>query len=347
LYKWVKKYSQPEAVRCETQRQQAELRELKAELKRATGEREILKKAFIKTHEAQHSVRGMCRMMEVHPSGYYAWRAMPVSTRQRENQRLPGLIKQSCLESGGVYGYRKITHDLRDLGECCGEHRDYRLIRNEGLRSQTGYRHGRGQRYGQPSVAAPNRVQQQFSVTEPNRVWVTDITYLRIHVGWLYQSVVLDLFSRQVIGWSMQPRMESELAINALMMAVWRGQPKQTVIVHSDQGSQFSSHDWQLFLQMHNLPVAGLNGRLRTARSGSGTSSDAPRPNFMADLSNYKPTGPYGYQETIAVGFVIVTQDCEGGMVDIHDQRPVVLVPENAWRWTDAETGVEEAAHIA
>ena len=110
-------------------------------------------------------------MMEVHPSGYYAWRATPVSTRQRENQRLLGLIKQSWLESGGVYGYRKITHDLRDLGECCGKHRVYRLMRDEGLRSQTGYRRRHGQRYGQPSVAAPNRVQQRFNVTEPNRVW--------------------------------------------------------------------------------------------------------------------------------------------------------------------------------
>jgi putative transposase len=195
----------------------------------------------------------MCRMMEVHPSGYYAWRARPVSTRQRENQRLLGLIKQSWLESGGVYGYRKITHDLRDLGEGCGKHRVYRLMRDEGLHSQTGYRRRHGQRYGQPSAAAPNHVQQQFDVVAPNRIWVTDITYIRTHEGWLYLSVVLDLFSRQVIGWSMQPRMESELAINALMMAVWRRQPKQAVIVHSDQGSQFSSYDWQHFLQAHNL----------------------------------------------------------------------------------------------
>jgi putative transposase len=92
--------------------------------------------AFIRDHEAQHSVRGMCRVMSVHPSGYYAWRAMPVTPRQRENERLLGLIKQSWLESGGVYGYRKITHDLRDIGERCGKHRFYRLMRNEGLRSQ-------------------------------------------------------------------------------------------------------------------------------------------------------------------------------------------------------------------
>ena len=100
---------------------------------------------------------------------------------------------------------------------------------------------------------APNHLQRQFDVREPNRVWVTDITYIRTHEGWLFLSAVLDLFSRQVIGWSMGPRMDRDLAINALLMAVWRRQPQSTVMVHSDQGSQFSSYDWQAFLKTHNL----------------------------------------------------------------------------------------------
>ena len=186
-------------------------------------------------------------MMVVHPSGYYAWKANPTSARKKADQRLSGLIKQSWLESGGVYGYRKITDDLRDLGECCGKHRVYRLMKEEGLRSQTGYRRRPG-KHGRPSVVAPNQA------------WVTDITYIRTHEGWLYLAVVLDLFSRQVIGWSMQSRMDRELAINALMMAVWRRNPKTPVIVHSDQGSQFSSHDWQAFLKAHNL-VASMSRR--------------------------------------------------------------------------------------
>ena len=209
--------------------------------------------AFIRTHEEQHAVRTLCRMMVVHPSGYYAWRANPVSARAKEDQRLTGLIKQSWLESGGVYGYRKITDDLKELGETCGKHRVYRLMRAEQLKSQTGYRRRPGQRYGRPAVIAPNHVQQDFDVAEPNKVWVTDITYIRTYEGWLYLAVVLDLFSRQVIGWSMQQRMDRELALNALLMAVWRRQPDQEVIVHSDQGSQFSSHEWQSFLKTHNL----------------------------------------------------------------------------------------------
>jgi len=126
-------------------------------------------------------------------------------------------------------------------------------MRQAALRSQTGYRRRPGQRIGRPAVIAPNHLQQQFNVAEPNRVWVTDITYIRTHEGWLFLAAVIDLFSRQVVGWSMQSRMDRELALNALLMAVWRRQPKQTVIVHSDQGSQFSSYDWRAFLKAHNL----------------------------------------------------------------------------------------------
>jgi putative transposase len=192
-------------------------------------------------------------MMRVHPSGFYAWCDTPQSPRALEDGRLIGHIKHAWLESGSVYGYRKVTDDLRELGESCGKHRVYRLMKQEKLRSQTGYRRRPGARGGAVAVLAPNHLQRQFDVSEPNRVWVTDITYIRTHEGWLFLAAVLDLFSRQVIGWSMGPRMDRELALNALLMAVWRRQPKQTVMVHSDQGSQFSSYDWQAFLKAHNL----------------------------------------------------------------------------------------------
>jgi len=202
-----------------------------------------------------YPVRRLCHVMSVHPCGYYAWRSDPVSPRAKEDQRLLGLIKHAWLESGGVYGYRKITHDLRDLGECCGKHRVYRLMRQEGLRAQVGYRR-RAYRYGRPTVVATNRLEQNFDVEAPNRVWVTDITYIITHEGWLYLAVVLDLFSRQVVGWSMNSRMDRELPINALLMAVWRRNPSSPVIVHSDQGSQYSSHDWQALLKANNLEAS-------------------------------------------------------------------------------------------
>ncbi len=145
-----------------------------------------------------------------------------------------GLVKHSWLESGGIYGYRKIHNDLREVGEDCGRHRVARLMRRGGLRSQTGYRRGPGKYGGKSAVASPNLLKRQFYVVEPNRVWVTDITYIRTYEGRLYLAVVPDMFSRQVAGWSMKAQTTSDLAIDALLMAVWRCKPKQEVMVHSD-----------------------------------------------------------------------------------------------------------------
>lgn len=200
-------------------------------------------------------VRRLCRLLEVHPSGYYAWCNVPRSAREIEDERLTGLIKQFWLESGGIYGYRKIHRDLRDIGERCGKHRVRRLMRLAGLRAQVGYRRPR-QKSGPASVVAPNRLQQQFNVAEPNEAWVSDITHIRTHEGWLYLAVIVDLYSRRVIGWSMQSRIKKELVLDALLMAVWRRRPKETVTVHTDQGSQYTSHDWQDFLSDHNLQAS-------------------------------------------------------------------------------------------
>lgn len=108
-------------------------------------------------------------------------------------------------------------------------------------------------RSGAVAQAAPNRFEQNFTVPQPNQAWVTDITYIRTHEGWLYFAVVIDLYSRQVVGWSMGSRIDTELVINALLMPVWRRKPKQQVIVHSDQGCQFTSQEWQEFLTTNRL----------------------------------------------------------------------------------------------
>lgn len=135
-------------------------------------------------------MRHLCRIMAVHPSGYYAWRRNALSERARDDQRLMGLIKHAWLESGGVYGYRKIHQDLREAGETCGKHRVARLMRRERLRSQTGYRRRPGAYGGKPAVVSPNRLDRRFDVTAPNVAWVTDITYIRTHEGWLWSSTV-------------------------------------------------------------------------------------------------------------------------------------------------------------
>ena len=212
-----------------------------------------MKYAFIDEHVEQHPVRRLCSVMQVHPSGYYAWKQAPLCNRAKEDVRVSALISRSWEGSGRVYGYRKVGKDLRDMGERCGKHRVARLMRLAGQRSHTGYKRRPGKYGGRPAVVVPNHLDRQFEPVEPNKVWATDITYIRTHEGWLYLAVVLDLFSRQVVGWSMGERMTRELAINALLMAVWRRKPTAEVMVHSDQGSQYSSHDWQDFLKAHRL----------------------------------------------------------------------------------------------
>ncbi|CAM3955013.1 IS3 family transposase [Paracidovorax anthurii] len=195
----------------------------------------------------------MCQMMQIHPSGYYAWKAQPLSPRAKDDQRLMGLLKQAWLGSGGVYGYRKLTLDMRNLGEPCGKYRVAHLLKSEGLRSQTGYSRKPGVRGGKLGVVALNHLQRQFTAAQPNQSWVADITYIRTHEGWLYLAVVVDLFSRQVVGWSMGNRIDTGLVLDALLMALWRRQPQAPVLVHSDQGCQFTGHEWQAFLREHNL----------------------------------------------------------------------------------------------
>ncbi len=125
-------------------------------------------------------------------------------------------------------------------------------------------------------MVADNTLDRQFEVAAPDMVWVTDITYIKTHEGWLYLSVVIDLFSRLVVGWSAQSRMTPDLSVQALLAAVWRRKPKQMIMVHSDQGSQFTSCEWQLFLGQHNLDAS-----MRADFSNPHVRSSAIRPRCL------------------------------------------------------------------
>ncbi len=212
-----------------------------------------MKYGFIRSHRHEFRVRTMCRVLDVHPSGFYAWLRDPLSQRAQEDRRQTGLVKQSWLESGCVYGYRKIHDDLRALGECCGKHRVHRLMRLAGIQAQVGYNKRKGHYGGKPAVVAPNTLDRQFDPDGPNQAWVTDITMIRTYEGWLYLAVVIDLYSRQVVGWSMQSRIHADVVLKALLMAVWRRKPKPGVLVHSDQGSQYTGSEWQKFTKEHGL----------------------------------------------------------------------------------------------
>ena len=181
-------------------------------------------------------------MLMVHVSGFYAWLKGPLSQRAQEDLRQTELIRHAWADSGKVYGYRKLHDDLRDQGEQVCENRVARLASLAGITAQIGYRPRPGRYGGKPAVVAANALDRQFEVDTPDKVWVTDITYIKTHEGWLYLSVIIDLFSRRVVGWSAQSRMTTDLALQALLAAVWRRKPKHRVMIRSDQGSQFTSH---------------------------------------------------------------------------------------------------------
>ena len=211
-----------------------------------------MKYRFMIEHRHRYAVTLMCRVLHVARAGFYEWLRESVSSRAKEDARLLELIRQSYAASHGVYGARRVFGDLREVGETCGLHRVERLMRRHKIKAVRGYKAPRAIA-GRPSIIAPNHLQREFTVDAPNKVWVTDITYIRTWQGWLYLAVVVDLYARKVVGWSMKPSLSRELALDALLMAVWRRTPTSPVIVHSDQGSQYGSDDFRRFCQAQNL----------------------------------------------------------------------------------------------
>jgi putative transposase len=206
---------------------------------------------FIEAHRKQFSVQVMCQVLEVAPSGFYGWLKEPLSKRAKEDARLLRLIRASFNASHGIYGAPRVFLDLREAGETCSKHRVTRLMRENGLKALHGYRTRRIS-IGKPSVLIPNVLQRQFTVSQPNKVWVTDITYIRTWQGWLYLAVVMDLFSRKIIGWSTSPTIHREVVLDAVLKAVRRRNPRGTLI-HSDQGTQYGSDAWRRFCRSNHL----------------------------------------------------------------------------------------------
>jgi len=206
---------------------------------------------FIKANRGSFSVQAMGRILGVAPSGYYDWLAHPISDRAQEDARLLRLIRASFTASHGIYGAPRVFLDLREAGETCSKHRVARLMRVNHLRAQHGYR-TRRRSIGKPAVLIPNLLQRQFTVTRRNTAWVTDITYIRTWQGWLYLAVVMDLFSRKIVGWSAGPTIHRELVLDAVLMAVRRRRPRGTLI-HSDQGTQYGSDAWRRFCRSNHL----------------------------------------------------------------------------------------------
>ncbi len=199
-------------------------------------------------------VSWLCMALEVTCAGFYAWLKRPPSLRARVDEVLLPAIHRSFAESDRTYGGRRVRRDLRDWGHRCGIHRVERLMRREQLIARRRRRRmpfDIGTRI-EHSIA-PNILQRQFEATAINRKWVADFTYLWTAEGWLYVAVVLDLFSRRIVGWSMSSQMTAQLVIDALMMAIWRRGSVQALLHHSDQGSQYTSEPFQRLLKEHGI----------------------------------------------------------------------------------------------
>ena len=197
---------------------------------------------FIAAHAAQHPVALSCRVLGVSRSGYYAWHGRAASARARADAALSERITAIHQTSRGTYGSPRVQAELRAAGERCGRRRVARLMRQAGLRGCHGRRrHLRTTVPDRQAMPAPDRVERTFApaaVGAPDRLWVADISYVATAEGWLYLAIVLDAFSRRVVGWAMADHLRTAMVLDALAMALRHGQPAAGLIHHSDRGCQ-------------------------------------------------------------------------------------------------------------
>ena len=208
-----------------------------------------MKFSFIARHRGVWQTRQMCQALSVSRAGFYEWMSRPESSRARENQALVVAVRTSFEQSDRTYGSPRVWRDLRAWGHRCSENRVARLMLAAGMQARRKRRRIPGDTGVRPEHAiAPNLLDRQFEAKGPNQRWVADFTYIWTHEGWVYFAVVLDLFSRRIVGWAMSSEMTAQLVTDALVMAVWRrGRPKE-LLHHSDQGSQYTSEQFQKLL---------------------------------------------------------------------------------------------------
>lgn len=212
-----------------------------------------MKFAAIDEHRDQYRLTIMCRALGVSPSGYYAWKSRPCSRSQREEWRLVRLIEKIHQGSRGTYGSPRVHAILTGMGETCSEPRVARLMKKHGIRAKTKRKFKATTNSKHKLPVAANLLNRDFTPAAPNQSWAGDITYIWTREGWLYLAVVLDLFSRKVVGWAMEPTLSRELALNALRMALAQRQTHPGLVAHTDRGSQYASHDYQSLLNLHGI----------------------------------------------------------------------------------------------
>ena len=214
----------------------------------------------IQEHDRRDPIRLMCRALTVSAAGYYAWCTRPESPRSADTRTLLSAIRVIHQESRETYGSPSIWDALIKQGHGVGEHRVARLMRQEGIRAKTVKKWRATTQSNHRLPVATNTLHRQFTVTHPNRVWAGDLTYVWTTEGWLYLAVILDLYSRRVIGWAMGHRLTVELAEQALTMALANRTPRAGLLHHSDRGSQYGAVAYQ-----HRLVSCGIRGSMSRA----------------------------------------------------------------------------------
>ena len=205
-----------------------------------------MKFGFVVKHRGVWPVRWLCEALGVSRSGFHAWLSRPPGARARADEALTAQVRASFVDSDRTYGARRVWHDVLAVDAPCGLHRVERLMHAQALRARPRRRRlpaDKGER-SRAAIAA-NVLDRQFEASAPNQKWVADFTYIWTAEGWLYVAAVIDLFSRRVVGWSMQAAMTAELVTDALMMAIWRRGKPNALLHHSDQGSQYTSEQFQ------------------------------------------------------------------------------------------------------
>lgn len=203
-----------------------------------------MKFSFIAKHRGIWPVAWICGALGVSRSGFHAWLTRAPSQRSRDDEKIGARITASHIGSYRTYGARRVWHDILAEGYQCGLHKIERLMREQGLRARP-RRRGLPKDQGERSVIAGNVLDRQFTADRPNQKWVADFTYIWTAEGWLYVAAVIDLFSRRVVGWPMSDSMTAQLVTDALMMAIWRRGKPDALLHHSDQGSQYTSEQFQ------------------------------------------------------------------------------------------------------
>jgi putative transposase len=216
-----------------------------------------MKYQFVAEHRHEYPIALMCQVLEVSVSGYYAWRQRPASHHRREDARLSAEIQTIFLENRQVYGSPRVHAALRARGIRCGRKRVVRLMQALGLQAKPRKRRKPITTTSDPTAHfAPNRLNRNFTATSPNTRWVTDITAIPTNEGWLYLAVILDLFSRMVVGWAMDTSENEHLVTMALQMALARRHPTAGLLHHSDRGSEYTSLGYQALLAKLGIEVS-------------------------------------------------------------------------------------------